>query len=66
MDDAKVTCKDCGFEWYGETSAHALRMIGSCTRCRGELRFNVEPALPELVEDLVDVPAHLVLGNPRY
>lgn len=66
MDDAKVTCKDCGFEWFGETSAHALRMVGKCTRCRGELIFNAEPSLPALVEDLVDVPAHLVLGNPRY
>jgi hypothetical protein len=66
MDDAKVTCKDCGFEWFGEASAHALRTIGSCTRCRGELDFHTE-SLPPLIEDLVpDVPAHLVLGNPRY
>jgi hypothetical protein len=67
MDDARVTCKDCGFEWFGETSAHALRTIGSCTRCRGELKFNnaVLP-LPPMVEDLVNVPAHLVMGNPRF
>lgn len=66
MDDARVTCNDCGFEWYGETAAHALRMVGRCTRCRGELSFNAEPSLPPLVEDVSDVPAHLVLGNPRF
>ncbi len=65
VDEAIVTCRDCGFEWFGETAAHALRTIGSCTRCRGELSFRSEPALPPLVEELGDVPAHLVLGNPR-
>lgn len=63
-DKAIVTCTECGFEWFGPTAAHALRMVGSCTRCRGELRFAEEPALPAL-EPADDVPAHLVLGNPR-
>ena len=66
MDDAQVTCKDCGFEWYGATAADALRTVGSCTRCRGELRFNARE-LPLLVDDLLtDVPPHLALGNPRF
>jgi len=62
-----VTCKSCGFEWYGETSAHALRMVGRCTRCRGDLSFKAEATtLPPLVEELVNVPPHLALGNPRF
>ncbi len=64
-DKAIVTCTDCGFEWFGPTAAHALRTVGTCTRCHGELRFNDEPALPAIVEPADDVPAHLVLGNPR-
>jgi hypothetical protein len=67
-DKAIVTCTECGFEWFGPTAAHALRTVGSCTRCRGELRFSDdEPALPDLAEEPAeDVPAHLVLGNPRF
>ena len=66
-DKAIVTCTDCGFEWFGPTAAHALRTVGTCTRCRGELHFVDEPELPDLVEEpAADVPAHLVLGNPRF
>ena len=65
MEDAQVTCTECGFEWFGNTAAHALRTVGSCTRCRGELSFSAVPPLPDLVEPVTDVPAHLVLGNPR-
>jgi hypothetical protein len=56
---------DCGFEWFGPTAAHALRTVGCCTRCRGELRFDDEPALPDIEDAAEDVPAHLVLGAPR-
>ena len=63
-EKALVTCTECGFEWFGETSAHALHLVGSCTRCRGELRFADEPSLPE-IDQVDDVPAHLVLGSPR-
>lgn len=69
MNDAMATCNDCGFQWFGATAAHALRTIGACTRCRGELTFNtngsVPPALEPLPTDRTDVPAHLVLGTPR-
>jgi hypothetical protein len=64
-EKARVTCTECGFEWFGATAAHALRTVGSCARCRGELRFNEEPALPPIREPVADTPAHLVLGNPR-
>ncbi len=64
-ENPKVTCTDCGFEWFGNTSAHALRILGSCTRCRGELRFAEEAPLPPLAEPALDVPPHLALGAPR-
>jgi hypothetical protein len=67
MDDAKVTCKSCGFEWFGNTAAHALRTVGSCMRCRGELLFHEElVAVPAGDEAVLNVPAHLVLGDPRH
>ncbi len=64
--DPQVSCTACGFEWYSQTAAHALRTLGSCTRCRGELSFATEPAPPAIAEPSADVPAHLVLGTPRY
>ena len=64
-DKALVTCMSCGFEWFGPTAAHALRTVGCCTRCRGELRFNDENGFPAIEEPVADVPAHLVLGSPR-
>jgi hypothetical protein len=63
---ALVTCTECGFEWFGPTAAHALRTVGCCTRCRGELRFSDEPALPAILEPVTEVSAHLVLGSPRF
>ena len=65
-EKAKVTCTECGFEWFGPTAAHALRTVGTCTRCRGELRFDDEAGLPAIAEPEANVPAHLVLGNPRF
>lgn len=65
-DKARVTCTECGFEWFGDAAAQALRLVGSCTRCRGELRFEEEPTLPPMREPAVDLPAHLVLGTPRH
>ena len=62
---ARVTCTDCGFEWFGPTAAHALRLVGTCTQCRGELHFNDEDTDPDALEPVPDMPAHLVLGSPR-
>ena len=62
---ARVTCLECGFEWFGPTAAHALRTVGSCTRCRGQLRFNDDPDAPSGDAPEADLPAHLVLGAPR-
>ena len=62
---ARVTCTDCGFEWFGPTAAHALRVVGTCTHCHGQLRFNDEATAPA-TEPVPDVPAHLVLGSPRF
>ena len=65
MEDAKVTCKSCGFEWFGDTAAHALRTVGNCMRCRGELLFH-EERMGEPAYAVPNVPAHLVLGDPRH
>ena len=65
-DQPKVTCTECSFEWFGDTAAHGLRTVGACTRCGGKLRFAEEPSLPVLIEPAANVPAHLVLGAPRY
>ena len=65
-EKAIVTCTECGFEWFGPTAADGLRMVGSCTRCRGELRFEDNVALPAIEEPVMNLPAHLVLGNPRF
>jgi hypothetical protein len=65
-EKAKVSCKECGFEWFGATAAHALRMVGSCTKCRGELEFMEESTAPADAARATDVPAHLVLGTPRF
>ena len=65
-EKAKVTCTECRFEWFGNTAAHALRTVGRCTRCRGQLLFSEEaPTLPTIVDVEPNVPAHLVLGTPR-
>ncbi len=64
-DKARVSCTECGFEWFGPTAAHGLRMVGSCIRCRGKLRFHDDQGLPAIAEPANDLPAHLVLGNPR-
>jgi hypothetical protein len=66
-EKAKATCTACGFEWFGATSAHALKLLGSCTKCHGALRFSddVAGAAPADSRAAADMPAHLVLGNPR-
>ena len=65
-DKPRVACTDCGFEWFGPTAADGLRTVGHCTRCGGTLRFNEENGLPPIPEPVADMPAHLVLGNPRF
>ena len=64
-EKARVSCTECGFEWFGPTAAHALRTVGSCIRCHGQLSFHDAQGLPAIEEPAEDLPAHLVLGNPR-
>jgi hypothetical protein len=40
----RVRCRGCSFAWFGATSAHGLRIVGSCPRCGGELEFLVAEA----------------------
>ena len=64
-----VSCDDCGFAWNSTTMAEGLRVLGSCPRCGGVLRFRrpvatgASPApRPERAPTLAP---HLVLGLPR-
>jgi hypothetical protein len=63
-----VRCGGCAFEWFGATSAHGLRIVGTCPRCGGALDF-----LAPIADDQVDEPLPgaddtrspaLVLGTP--
>jgi hypothetical protein len=63
----RVRCRDCDFAWYGATVAHGLRVVGSCTRCGGELDFlaDDEPvAMSPLTERLAGLSPAAVLGTP--
>jgi hypothetical protein len=57
----RVRCHDCDFAWYGATAAHGLHVVGSCTRCGGELDFltQEEPTVPA-----PPVPARLAAMSP--
>jgi hypothetical protein len=66
-----VTCLDCGFAWRSRAMADGLRVIGSCPKCSGRLRFADEQAGPPPAREAAARPAeradapHLVLGVPR-
>ena len=66
MGRAKVICTQCEFPWFGEMAAHALHIVGSCPRCRGALHFREGSALPPILGPVANVPAHHVLGLPRF
>jgi hypothetical protein len=62
-----VACLECDFSWRSPAMAEGLRLLGSCPRCGGELRFAGDAVAP-LSGDQVTVPAdepHLALGLPR-
>jgi hypothetical protein len=67
----RVRCDGCGFEWFGPTASHGLRIVGACPRCGGHLDF-LEPAeepavasAPGPVERaLTQVSPASVLGTP--
>jgi len=62
----QVRCRACDFEWYGATAADGLRIVGSCTRCGGELEFLTEQPSesPAMSDQLVGVAPAAVLGAP--
>ena len=63
----KVRCHDCEFAWYGATAAHGLRVLGSCTRCGGELDFlgdDEAQAAPAISDRLAGLAPAAVLGTP--
>jgi uncharacterized protein (DUF983 family) len=60
----RVRCQACEFAWYGSTAAHGLKVIGSCTRCGGDLEFLRAPDDPEVARAVPDVAPAAVLGVP--
>lgn len=64
---APASCLACGFGWHGPAMVHGLKLLGTCPRCNGELRFS--STAQGLGED--DATAgtaaepHLALGLPR-
>jgi hypothetical protein len=67
-----VRCSSCAFKWNSRAMAEGLRLLGSCPKCGGELRFagDAQPAAREPVaaeRSLAPRPVapHLVLGIPR-
>jgi hypothetical protein len=63
----RVRCRDCDFAWYGATAAHGLRVVGSCTRCDGDLDFLTQdevPAAAPVTERLAGLSPAAVLGTP--
>jgi hypothetical protein len=69
MPDAPaVTCAACNYAWRSATMAEGLRLLGSCPRCSGELRFrDAAPAAPPAADEplVVAEAPHKVLGVPR-
>lgn len=64
-----VNCSSCGFAWHSAAMAEGLRLLGSCPKCSGELRFRDEVPEPHVARtapaDAGDRAPHLVLGIPR-
>ena len=63
-----VSCAGCGFAWNSAAMAEGLRILGSCPKCGGELRFAAEPTEDPRVtrgDSAGEVAPHLVLGIPR-
>ena len=66
-----VSCSECQFAWNSAAMAEGLRLLGSCPKCGGELRFASDfPAAQrnsEAAERFAPAPTapHLVLGIPR-
>jgi predicted nucleic acid-binding Zn-ribbon protein len=63
-----VSCLDCGRSWNSASLVEGLRLLGSCPRCGGALRFrDAEEAPPVEAEPGREraIEPHLVLGIPR-
>jgi hypothetical protein len=60
----RVRCLACEYAWFGPTIADGLRIVGSCTRCGGELEFLAAPDEPAPAVLVPDVEPSAVLGTP--
>ena len=61
-----VSCSSCGFGWHSAAMADGLRLLGSCPKCGGTLRFADDaPRAVRPADAGGDRAPHLVLGIPR-
>jgi hypothetical protein len=64
-----VACTACAFAWHSAAMAEGLRLLGSCPRCGGALRFAGAAAEVAMAAAPAPAPAspepHLALGLPR-
>ena len=65
MSRPAATCTTCHFAWHSTVMAYGLRLLGTCPRCDGKLRF--DPVQQREPEDAgrAQGPPHLALGLPR-
>ena len=68
--EPSVTCTSCDRAWNSASMVEGLRLMGSCPRCGGSLKFAAdegpESALKQLEPaDAVALAPHLVMGIPR-
>ncbi|MEJ7785084.1 MAG: hypothetical protein WKF96_09795 [Solirubrobacteraceae bacterium] len=64
-----VTCTSCDCVWNSASMVEGLRLMGSCPRCGGSLKFadeGPESTLEQIeTADAVALAPHLVMGIPR-
>ncbi len=62
----RVSCDACEFQWFGETVAHGLGILGRCPRCSGSLTFRDGEGGDAAHRDerVSDVSPAAVMGTP--
>ena len=68
-DEVTVRCKGCAHEWFGAAAADAMKALGACILCRGEVEFprgEPDPNVDPLAGLTPEMLPHQVLGTPKY
>jgi len=65
-----VTCTSCDRAWNSASMVDGLRLMGSCPRCGGSLKFAADEGRASALEQVEPADAsalapHLVMGMPR-